>query len=472
MSHLLLTGLLLSAVSSFAPAQQPPSSPGRPGSAQVKELLATIADGLGDPEKLRSLNSLRVRSNYSAAGFRFQYDTVVAWPDRVHMDMMGAVRMITVISETVAFIDTKSWLTGKMDASAWKESSLNWYVRSQVPFVVQHANDPGASFALAGTETVNGVVTQVLEVNFDGKLIVKWYVDPDTGRVLRAVTQSGTQSVTRDYSDWRSVDGLVLPFRWRYLSGAPSDATEEVTEVQINPTLDPVWFSKPTNWLGPITAGRVTPAPNRLGIIEVWSQPGQAQVYLDDQLKGLTDAQGSLSLRSRAGTRRLNVALAGYMDSAQEVTVTAGDTTKVEVRLMPPTASLKLQTKPGTVQVYLDDEFKGMSSSEGHLVLSNLRPGNHHLRLMLGGYKEWSQPLDLAAGDSKALEVNLEPAGPKPLTLSDVEQALNGGLSRTRIATLVKQYGVDFSLTAELQQRLRSEGADDALLLAISTNKK
>lgn len=55
----------------------------------------------------------------------------------------------------------------------------------------------------------------------------------------------------------------------------------------------------------------------------------------------------------------------------------------------------------------------------------------------------------------------------KPLSEAEVMEGLSGGISSKRLATLVTQYGVDFKLTAEDEQRLRGVGADDGLLLAI-----
>lgn len=55
----------------------------------------------------------------------------------------------------------------------------------------------------------------------------------------------------------------------------------------------------------------------------------------------------------------------------------------------------------------------------------------------------------------------------KPLSEAEVMEGLSGGLSSKRLATLVLQYGVDFKLTPESEQRLRGVGADDGLLLAI-----
>jgi hypothetical protein len=124
-----------------------------------------------------------------------------------------------------------------------------------------------------------------------------------------------------------------------------------------------------------------------------------------------------------------------------------------------------------SAQVYVDDEFKGTTSSDGHLVVS-LPPGAHKLRLSEPGKKEWLQPLLLVAGERHPVSAQLEAAGPKPLAEGDIEEALSNGLPKARVLALVRQYGVSFGLSEPVEERLRKAGADDEVLLAIVKNKK
>ena len=144
-----------------------------------------------------------------------------------------------------------------------------------------------------------------------------------------------------------------------------------------------------------------------------------------------------------------------------------------KVEAPPAAASLLLFAQPAGAQVYVDDVFKGVTSDpEGRLKVEGLSPGNHEVRLALPGFKQWRLEVALVAGENKTVESKLEAAGPKPLTLPEIEEALANGVRSARLTVLVKQYGVDFALTAELQQGLRAKGADSDLLLAIATNKK
>jgi hypothetical protein len=59
-----------------------------------------------------------------------------------------------------------------------------------------------------------------------------------------------------------------------------------------------------------------------------------------------------------------------------------------------------------------------------------------------------------------------------PFSLAEVETGLTGGITPRRMATLVGQYGVDFSLNASARQRLSNDGADDSLLATIASSKR
>ncbi|MGH9602768.1 MAG: M48 family metalloprotease, partial [Terriglobales bacterium] len=137
-----------------------------------------------------------------------------------------------------------------------------------------------------------------------------------------------------------------------------------------------------------------------------------------------------------------------------------------------PTTALIISSRPGGAQVYLDDEPKGTTSDEGKLVLKDIGVGSRRLRLSLSGYGEWTQALELTAGEARKIEATLVPAGPPPFSLRDILDMLRGEIAPPRVSVLVYERGVNFALTDAVEQQLRAAGADDALLLAITKAKK
>ena len=139
----------------------------------------------------------------------------------------------------------------------------------------------------------------------------------------------------------------------------------------------------------------------------------------------------------------------------------------------PAPATLRIATQPGSVQVYVDDEPKGMTSAnEGELVLRNLPAGQYRIRLSLEDHEQWTKKVELAAGQDLKLEAKLTPRGPKPFTLTNVVDMLLGGISSKRAAMLVRERGVDFAVDDKAEQQIRAAGGDAELLVVIGRSKK
>jgi len=78
--------------------------------------------------------------------------------------------------------------------------------------------------------------------------MVTLYFDPETGLLVRmrryAASAVGRVPTQYDYSDYRDVNGVKLPFKWTemWLDGRES---VELSEIQTNVNIDPARFNKP-----------------------------------------------------------------------------------------------------------------------------------------------------------------------------------------------------------------------------------
>jgi len=68
---------------------------------------------------------------------------------------------------------------------------------------------------------------------------------------------------------------------------------------------------------------------------------------------------------------------------------------------------LVVQSTPGGVQVYVDDELLGTTSPAGRLRISMLKPGKHTLRVALDGRSYGEGQITLVAGKSLTRTVTL-----------------------------------------------------------------
>jgi hypothetical protein len=83
---------------------------------------------------------------------------------------------------------------------------------------------------------------------------IKLYVDPQSGRVLRSayhVTgRMGPAEEAVDYSDWKPVDGLTLPFARAISQNGQQTRSVAIQSITINPPVDAKLFQKPAEGPG------------------------------------------------------------------------------------------------------------------------------------------------------------------------------------------------------------------------------
>jgi hypothetical protein len=82
----------------------------------------------------------------------------------------------------------------------------------------------------------------------------------------------------------------------------------------------------------------------RTGGLVIKTTPGEAEIYLNDELKGMTTAEGEIRLPDlQPGTYNLRVSLLGYQSYEKPMTVTAGEVQTVYVTLLQKSPAIKPQ---------------------------------------------------------------------------------------------------------------------------------
>jgi hypothetical protein len=80
----------------------------------------------------------------------------------------------------------------------------------------------------------------------------------------------------------------------------------------------------------------------------------------------------------------------------------------------PPPPTLVINAKPGEASVYVDDELRGQTGTDGGLKLGNLASGSHKLRISLVGFHSFEVNLELTAGQTNTVVAELHPIPPPP----------------------------------------------------------
>jgi hypothetical protein len=303
-------GLLL-AGSTYAQAPGPSRDP------QTKELLDLMVDSLGGPEKLNSIHSFRRKWQMTVGSDRYQFDYLITTDSiRAEYSTSSHYSETRIGSPTTDF--TIGGYGGKKSVyEGFAHPLLEAYGYAEPILVLQHVKDPAYTFLVTGSEPLGGTAATVLEVTHGVHQVTFW-VDPRTGRVLRRRVLNSAY----DLSDWRSVDGLVVPFEEK---NEESGFLGVVSAIEFNPAIDPSVFERsgptlasfPMNAPTPLPAPSVTkrsapPKPHDADVT-VATNPGGASVYVDDEPKGVTSPEGRLVLKGLPlGTHQIRVALVGH----------------------------------------------------------------------------------------------------------------------------------------------------------------
>jgi zinc protease len=229
------------------PAEKAATKP-TASNAEGKALAAKVAAAMGGLPKLHSIKTMHISIAESDGGAPpSPVDVTVAFPDRMHIDIQTPQDVVTiVVAPEAAFMSMTSRGTQSMPP-AQKDEMLA-QLHHDLVYVAQHVDDPAFTFTAAGAEKIGDVDAAILDI---GGAIpwVRWYVDPKTGYILRekykTMGPSGPFEVETNLADWRTVDGLTMPYRHQNKQDGQETSNAEFKKIELNPTVDPKLFAKP-----------------------------------------------------------------------------------------------------------------------------------------------------------------------------------------------------------------------------------
>jgi WD40 repeat protein len=78
--------------------------------------------------------------------------------------------------------------------------------------------------------------------------------------------------------------------------------------------------------------------------------------------------------------------------------------------------ALVIDGAPPGAQIFVDDQLKASTSSNGQADVAILSPGRHRLRVTVKGYEDYEKGIELLAGQTSTITAKLEPLEQPPLT--------------------------------------------------------
>ena len=240
-----------------APAKQEKSAESAPAQPQGsnpegKAMAAKVADALGGEPKLQSVKAVKssftVTQQTGPMQGTIQIESTIVYPDHSRADIQTPQGGFSMITTPDAAFGVAQGQTHDFPASR-KNDSLEQIRRDPI-YLAQHITDPAFSFASAGTDKTGGTETTMVDVSGPG-VTMRWFVDPQTGKIVRetykAVGQSGPYDGETAFSDWKTVDGMNLPFHRANKQNGQDSSSVQYSSFEFNPAVDMKIFEKPAS---------------------------------------------------------------------------------------------------------------------------------------------------------------------------------------------------------------------------------
>lgn len=230
------------------PAEKDDTAKPAASNPEGKALAAKVAAAMGGLPKLHSIKTMHVNIAESDGGAPPNpVDVTLAFPDSMHIDLQTPQGMLTIVTTPDAAFMSMAGMGSRSMPPAQKNEMLS-QLHHDLVYVAQHADDPSFTFTAAGTEKIGDLDAAILDI---GGAIpwVRWYIDPKTGYILRqkykAMGQSGPFDGESNLSDWRTADGLTMPYKRQNKQDGKETSNAELKKIELNPTIDPKLFAKP-----------------------------------------------------------------------------------------------------------------------------------------------------------------------------------------------------------------------------------
>lgn len=230
-----------------ATSAPPPASTSAEGTA----LLDKVTDFVGGKAKIDAVKSIRETTTATRqtpqGPMEMQVEAITVFPDRRRAVMkmpMGEVTMVMTPDASYMVLPGM----GTRDLPQSQREAARAEERQDLLTVLK--NPEKYTFAVTGTEKINGVDAQILTVTSEGDSM-KWYVDPKSGKLLRKISKSRSPMQPGDqvteFKEWGTFGGLNLPTSFTMTANGQDLGSGKVTTVEINPAIDPSVFQKPSS---------------------------------------------------------------------------------------------------------------------------------------------------------------------------------------------------------------------------------
>ena len=237
----------------------PPSDPDRVDvlpntpadtSAAAEQILDKYLQAIGGAAQLAKITSLTAKGTYS--GFDTDFQKVPTEISAKAPNQRSVTNHLTGGDNTTAFDGNEAWLAGAdrpVPLITYTVGDLDGArLDAQLCFPASIKQDLTKWSAGFPGVTLEDHTVQVVEGTAPGGTRVKLYFDKQTGLLVRQTrfidTAVGYIPIHVDYSDYRAVSGVKMPYKWTS-TWTDGQSTTELSEIRANVAVAESKFTKP-----------------------------------------------------------------------------------------------------------------------------------------------------------------------------------------------------------------------------------
>ena len=218
---------------------------------KAKALLDQAIAAKGGLEKLRGIKTIVAKqtlTNPEAPGRSTVTLNYLQYPDRFRIETnAGESAVITGYDGTEAWMkDPRAVRAAPEQVAREARATLR---RDSVALLLAAKDGKLTPRLLPDVKDASGRVDHALEISGPDLNPIILYIDPATGLIRKQVFTAdvpGRPIVEEQFSDYRAVDGVQIPFTASRKAG-PVTLERKVTDIKFNTPIDPALFKRPAS---------------------------------------------------------------------------------------------------------------------------------------------------------------------------------------------------------------------------------
>jgi len=216
----------------------------------VQRILERYTETLGGPRSVAALSALSIEGYQIQDGTSYQFLMRKKRPNSIRYRLAADETSIVC-----GFNGRQGWqrttVGGEVTTEDLSTDQLS-ALRDEADFdspLVHHLEKSWNQIFLVGNEQLGDTYVNVLEVRKFHKPFVRYYLNPNSGLILKRVQihPDGTFGLETQYRDYREVDGYQFAFEVENRIGDQLLSLVRIETIEVNPGLLSFYFEKPEN---------------------------------------------------------------------------------------------------------------------------------------------------------------------------------------------------------------------------------